>query len=220
MQRLRARDVMTYPVVTVRPETSVRQIARILTERGVSGVPVTDDRDHLLGIVTEGDLVLKEAGPGGLPLLAYLPHDDPREADARALLERVAGKVAADVMVTDVITTTEATPLRQVAGTMARNGVNRIPVVSGGQVVGIVTRADVLRCFVRPDSELRRAVGALLVEDLGLGDVRLDVVDGVVTLAGELPTGRDAGLISVLVGEVDGVVSVDASGLVSGALAG
>ncbi|MDR7591166.1 MAG: CBS domain-containing protein, partial [Armatimonadota bacterium] len=71
MRRLRAKDVMTAPAVTVRPDTPVVEAARIMARRRISGLPVVDEEGRLVGIVTEADLLLKEAGPGGLPLLAF-----------------------------------------------------------------------------------------------------------------------------------------------------
>ncbi len=212
MGRLRARDVMTSPAVTVRPETPLVEAARIMARRRISGLPVVDEGGRLVGIVSEADLLIKEAGPGGLPLLAFHPQGPPPEI--RPLLRRYEGRVVAEVMTREVITAHEDTPLHQLAALMARNDVNRIPIVRGGRVVGIVTRNDVLKVFLATDEELAGRVREALAE-LGIGPerVQVEVKDGVVRLRGRLDSPAEVRLVALCVRVLDGVVAVEAGEL-------
>lgn len=213
MNRLRAKDVMSHPVITVRPDIPIPEIAKILTEHRISGVPVVDDQGRLVGIVTEADLLLKEAGPGGLPKLAFfLPA---RSKEVQEQLRRYEGKVAADMMTQEVITATEETPLRELAALMARNQINRIPILRDDQVVGIVSRNDVLKAFTRSDETLHQEARQTLVHDLRIDPEPLDiqVKDGVVTILGQVERKSEVGLMEMSVRAIDGVVSVDVSGL-------
>ncbi len=205
--RLVARDVMTTAVVTVRPDTPVKEIARLLLTHHISGVPVVSEDGKLVGIVTEADLLYKErpaVEEGGI--LRLLRRGQLAEAERKA-----EGQAARDVMTSPVVTVEEDTPLREVAALMARRQINRVPVVRGDQVVGIVSRADVLRALVRPDEEIREAVRRALVEELWIdpSGLRIEVQGGVVTLDGEVERRSDKELAERWVGTIDGVVRVE-----------
>ncbi|MER3460844.1 MAG: hypothetical protein C4303_06945 [candidate division GAL15 bacterium] len=205
--RLTARDVMSSPAVTVSPDTPVKEIARLFLQRRISGVPVVSLDGELVGIVTEADLLYKERPPlekGGL--LALFRRGQVAEVERKA-----EALVARDVMSFPVVTVQEATPLREVAALMARRQINRVPVVREGRVVGIVSRADVLRALVRPDEELREAVRRALLEELWVdpSGLRIDVREGVVYLEGEVDRRSDKALAERWVGTVDGVVRVE-----------
>lgn len=213
MNRLRAKDVMSHPVITVRPDTPIPEIAKILTEHRISGAPVVDDQGRLVGIVTEADLLLKEAGPGGLPKLAFFLPAHSKEVQEQ--LRRYEGKVAADVMTQEVITATEETPLRELAALMIRDQINRIPILRDDQVVGIVSRNDVLKAFTRSNEMLHQEVRQTLVHDLRIDPepLGIQVKDGVVTILGQVERKSEVGLVEKVVRAIDGVVSVDVSGL-------
>jgi CBS domain-containing protein len=214
MNRLRAVDVMTSPVVTVGLGAPITEVVRLLRRRGISGVPVVDKLHRLAGIITEGDILLKEAGAGGYPMLAYMGRPFARTQASREL-HRTHGRTAEDVMVRDVVTAVQAAPLREIAGLMARHGINRIPIVRNHHVVGIVTRADVLKAFDRPDATLRAEVRSVLLTDLAIDPDRfeIDVSEGVVRLRGTVEDPRDIGLIETFLSEIDGLTAVDVSGL-------
>lgn len=213
MRRLRARDVMTSPAVTVRPDTPVVEAARIMARRRISGLPVVDEDGHLMGIVTEADLLLKEAGPGGLPLVAF--HAEGPPPDVQPLLRRYEGRLVGEVMTREVVATQEDTPLQQVAALMARKNVNRIPILRGRVVVGVVSRNDVLKAFLVEDEELVRRVQETL-EELGLPPdrVHVEVQDGVVRLRGRVDSPGEARVVALCVRGLDGVVAVDTAELV------
>ncbi len=204
--RLQAKDVMTSPVITVSPDTPVKEVAQLLLTHHISGVPVVSD-GKLVGIVTEADLLYKErpeTEEGGL--LRLLRRGQLAEAERKA-----EGLVARDVMTSPVVTVTEDTPLREVASLMARRQINRVPVLRGDQVVGIVSRADVLRALVRADDELKQAVQRALLEELWIdpSGLRIEVHEGVVILEGEVDRRSDKELAERWVSTIDGVVRVE-----------
>ena len=210
MEGLSAKTIMSAPVVTIRPETPVRDAVRMMLDRHISGLPVVDDAGRLTGIFTEADLLPKEAQlPVSEPLLGWF---------GRSLwLERlvtghrkVEGRTVGEVMTHNVVTAEEETPVHVVASRMMRYGVNRLPIVRAGQVVGIVTRADVLKVFLRGDELLEREGRRLLDDFLVYGEeVGLSVDRGVFVLHGVLgSTGRRQALLRRL-WNVDGVVAID-----------
>lgn len=142
-----AKDIMTRPVVSVGPETSVQEIARLLLERRISAVPIVDDRSRVIGMVSEGDLMRRpESGTEGhaswwLELLGGT------EERARTYLKS-HGLTARDVMTREVVTVAENTPLEKIATLLERNRIKRVPVLRGGKLVGIVSRANLLHGLV------------------------------------------------------------------------
>jgi CBS domain-containing protein len=205
-----AKDVMTSPVITLRPGTPLREAAEVFLRHHISGAPVVDETGRLVGIVTEADLLRREAQP--MPearrgFLSFLWRDVQLRAGRTVRVE--------EVMTREVITATEDTPVRELARRMLLRRVNRIPVVREGKVVGIVTRADVLKAFVRPDLELVQAVRRVLAEELGvdLSRVVVEAEAGAVRIRGEVERASDVELVHRYVATVDGVVSVDTAEL-------
>lgn len=146
MAELCARDIMTRDVITVNPSTTVQEIARLLLDRRISGVPVVDDGGELLGIVTESDLVLKVSGPHIPPHIELLggviylekPHE------MKEHLRKAMGVTAEEIMSGEVVTVEEDMPVREVADMMVSRRVNRLPVLSNGKLAGIITRHDII----------------------------------------------------------------------------
>lgn len=188
-----AKDVMTSPVLTVAPETSVTEVAKLLLERHISAAPVVDAQGHLLGIVSEGDLMRRqesgtERHPSWWLSLLSDPQDEARE------YRKSHGLHARDVMSRQVVSVDGETPLYEIADLLERHRIKRVPVVRDGQVVGIVSRANLLQAFVaqsRPaapvgdDRQLREAVvEALRASGARMLYVNVVVSDGVVHLWG------------------------------------
>lgn len=147
-----ARSLMTRSVVTVLPGTPVREIALILCERGISAVPVVDATGAVLGLVTEADLIRRLAGledtaPGWL---AAIFADPEKRAERYA---RTHGTVAEDIMTQSVVSVGEDTPASAIAQLMEQKNIRRVLVLSGGQLAGIVSRADLLRALTIPQEE-------------------------------------------------------------------
>src|SRR3989442_5377506 len=139
---------MTQSPVTVHPDASVEEVVRTLQHHELPGVPVVDDDDHLLGIVTESDLVLSDDEgdlhiPHYLELFGGIVFLEPlRRFEGR--LRKAAAAAARDMMTRDPVTVEADDPVRKAARLIADSGPNPLPVVDDGRLVGIVTRVDVL----------------------------------------------------------------------------
>ena len=150
---MKAHDVMVSPVITVKPTSSVRDVAKLLLERRVSAVPVVDDGGKIVGIVSEGDLLHRgEAGTERqyawwLRLLAT------DEALAAEYVKAHARGVA-DIMTRKVITASPDTPLHEIAKLLEKNAIKRVPIVRNGQLVGIVSRANLIQAVAGGRQEL------------------------------------------------------------------
>lgn len=194
---MRTKEIMSTPVITVTPSTHVKAAARLLVERGISAVPVVDADGLLVGIVSEADLVPLETGPD--PRAHAIPLKRPH----RTVPCRVA-----EVMTTQVVALPEDADAAEAARLMLRRHVKRIPIVSRGRVVGIVSRRDVIRILARPDEDIAGELEELLADDaLPLDHFKVAVGDGVVTLTG--PRDRNSRrLAELLARSVPGVLAV------------
>jgi CBS domain-containing protein len=213
---MQAQDVMTTKVVAVAPDTPVTEIAKLLVERQISAVPVVSDERRLLGIVSEGDLIhgLGREGAGRSWWLDMLASPKTR---AKEYLKS-HGRLASDMMTREVVSVTPNTPLPEIARLEARR-IKRVPVLRDGELVGIVSRADLLRGFAlqpSPDANADdRALRKRLTvefEEAGLtahGYVNIVVRDGVVHLWGIVPAQREAEALRLAAARVPGVASVD-----------
>lgn len=148
---------MSRPVITVLPETSVKDAAALLVGRGISALPVVDAAGDLIGIVSEADLVSIEARP-----------DPQSHAIPLAPTAGSAPRPVAEVMTRPVITISAGGEVSQAARLMLQADVKRLPVVSNRQVVGIVSRRDLVRIIARGDEEVETELGRRM-EESGLG---------------------------------------------------
>jgi CBS-domain-containing membrane protein len=197
--------VMTRKVVSVQPTTPYKELVRLMAEHGVSALPVVDVTDaegRLAGIVSEADLLLKTEHRG------HEPHalTQPSSPEARA-----RGRTAAALMSAPVITVHPEATLTEAARLMYQHGVKRLPVVDAdGRLVGIVSRADLLKAFLRSDESIRHELQTQILEPIGVaGSVRASAEEGLVTLEGEVESRLLAHLLARLVQGVDGVVGVN-----------
>jgi len=198
-------DVMTRTVATVVRGTAFKDIVRTMQEHKVSALPVLDAAGRVIGIVSEADLLPKEE---------FRDNDPDRYTQLRRLSDLAkAGSVTADELMTSpALTVGPGATLAQAARTMARTKVKRLPVVDhAGRLEGVVSRADLLKVFLRDDEEIAEEVRREVVAYLFPGPasvVRVEVRDGVVRLGGRV---RDRSLVPVaarLVRAVEGVVDV------------
>lgn len=208
MRKLTAGDVMARSVITAREATPFKELARIMTENHISAMPVLDNADRLVGLVSQADLLPKEEHRDdegtGRRLWAV--------GRRRASRTKAGGDNAGQLMTTDVITIGPDTSLVETARIMMDRRVKRLPVVDGDRrLVGIISRADLLKTFLRSDEEIRREViGDVLVRLLWADPERFDVQvqDGIVTLSGELEQRSQIPVAVQLTQRVDGVVDV------------
>ena len=205
---MKVSELMNPEVVTVGAETSLKQVAEVLTERRISGVPVVDSDGRLLGVVSEADIVLGEQGPlrARGRLLGWIVDGGLADDD------RLAAQSAGEAMTTPAVTITTGADVSFEARRMIDAGVKRLPVVdSDGRVVGIVTRSDLVRAFARSDEELEREIRGLVKSDLWLdqpGLVEVQVDEGEAVLAGTVDRRSDAELLRLFVARIPGIVGV------------
>jgi CBS domain-containing protein len=198
--------VMTTDVASVRPDTSFHELTEILAERKVSAVPVVDDDGRVLGIVSEADLLHKLEFADGRSGHAVLERSAHRQARAKA-----DGRLAKDVMTSPAVTLPVGASVVKAARLLESHRVKRAPVVDeDGRLVGIVSRADLLKVFLRRDADIQREIVGDLLKRLWIGPSELTVTvdDGVVTLQGEVEQRSLIDLVARLVRSVDGVVEV------------
>ena len=213
--KLTVRDIMTTNVVTVRAGASFKEIAVQLREHRVSAFPVLDEDGTVIGVVSEADLLLKEALP--LSEEEALSEEDALEGARPGILrqraqEKARALTAADLMSRPAVTVGVEDSVEHAARLMYARGVKRVPVTdAAGRLVGIVSRADVLSVFGRADEEIREQIVAEVIRgEFGADPERfgVTVADGIVTMTGRpgsVSLGRD--LLS-RVRHVQGVVSV------------
>lgn len=199
-------DVMTRSVAAVDRGAAFKDIVRTLQDRKVSAVPVVDGGNQVVGIVSEADLLPKEE---------FRDSDPDRYTQLRRLsdLAKAGSVTAGELMTAPALTVRADATLAQAARAMARARVKRLPVVDEtGHLEGIVSRADLLKVFLRDDEEIAEEVRREVVSYLFPGPssaVRVEVREGVVTLGGRV---RDTSLVPVaarLIRAVEGVVDVD-----------
>jgi CBS domain-containing protein len=206
---MRVRDVMTTDVVTARPGMTLKEAAREMAAHGISGMPVIDEELRIVGVISEADLIAKETPEPDVNghLLRRLAHrglsDEERRFEAR---------VVSAAMTSPAVTVDAYYTLPGAAGQMLEHGVNRLPVVRAGQLVGIVTRADLVRAFARADgdvlADIREAVA--LQKELWSEDapVAISVDEGEVTLTGAVRRRALAERLPSAARAVPGVVGV------------
>jgi CBS domain-containing protein len=153
---MNARDVMSKPVVSVHPDTSTREIARLLVKKGITAVPVVDDNGAPIGVVSEGDLIRPERAAREAKHRSYLEilaEGEPISAELLAWLHSQDHSARA-VMSAPVSTVSEETELGELARVLVTHRIKRVPVVRDGRVTGIVARDDVLRALASSKADL------------------------------------------------------------------
>ena len=206
-----ARDVMSAPVVTARAETPVKELAALLTTHRISGVPIVDDGGRVVGVVSESDFLTK--------LRRAEKHEGIRGTFERLTDpegERKSGaRVASELMTSPAITADVGATVRDVVGLMTTQKVNRIPILDGTDLVGIVTRANVLRTFMRSDAEVTEDVKRRLIHELWFDNDRLSITTekGIVRIDGEVDKRSDVPLLERWTAATEGVVGVETGGV-------
>lgn len=195
-------DVMTSDVVAVEPDAPFKELATLLRERRLSALPVIDADRNLVGIVSEADLILKQE------------YDGYRGGGRRHRRDRTKAEAgtAALLMTTSVVTIEPEATLARTARLMHRHGVKRLPVVDrDGKLIGIVSRTDLLKIYLRPDEEIREEVEGILSGAPGWvvpGTISVFVEDGVVVLDGQAEQRSHIPMLLEVARSVDGVVDV------------
>ncbi len=202
------KDVMTTRVVWVKKSASFREMAHALRENRISAFPVLDEEGKVIGVVSESDLLAKEARNGEHDGLTGMVSDLLHHNE----LVKARGITAGELMTSPPVTVGPEDTVEHAARLLYKRKVKRLPVVDvAGHLAGIVSRADVLAVFDRPDEDIRREVNAEILFDQVLGDpnrLSVAVKDGVVTLAGTPETEGIGREIVDQTRHVQGVVAV------------
>jgi CBS domain-containing protein len=183
---MRLRDIMTKGVVTATPDMPLKAAVELLVRNGISSLPVVDQSGDLVGIVTEGDLVILEIDPQ--------PHASILVREPRSVPATVG-----EVMTRDVVTLPDGADVSEAARLMLERHLRHIPLLAEGHLVGIVSRRDVLRVLARDDADIQRELTEFFEEEtLVLGLLRVEVKAGVVTIHGAVdrPERRLAELVA------------------------
>ncbi|MGI8335806.1 CBS domain-containing protein [Actinomadura scrupuli] len=209
MRRRTVRDVMTTAVVSAYEDADFKDIVTMMAKRGISALPVIGDEHRVIGVVSEADLLAKE--------------EHKQDDDRRRLLEsrhdrlsraKAQGSTAGEIMSAPAITVRPGTTVVEAARMLDRHRVKRLPVVDEQmRLVGIVSRRDLLRVFIRPDKEIRKEIveevfKRLLWIDPEADGLTVTVDKGVVTLTGELEVDSLIPLAIRMTAATDGVVDV------------
>lgn len=181
---MRAFDVMTAPTVTVQPDTAIEAAAALVAEQGVAMLPVVDDEEHVLGIVSGEDLLREE-------LRAH-----PRAHQVREAMTSPAVAVAADM------------PVGEVARRLLGHHYRSLPVVHDGRIVGVVSRNDLLRALTPQDEITAARVSKLLADHIGARAWDVVVLDGVATVLGPFADRAEELAATAYTASVRGIKSV------------
>jgi CBS domain-containing protein len=152
---MKALDVTVRDVVTVKPDTTVAEAVRLLADHDVSALPVVDDDDNVVGIISEADLLHREE--------IGTQKGRPRWLEAITPASTLAGEFAkshglrvAEVMSTDIISAAEDTPVSEIATMLERHRIKRVPILRGGKLVGIVSRSNLVQALASARARLCR----------------------------------------------------------------
>ena len=194
---MRAKDIMSAPVITASPSTSLKRVAQLLLIHDISAVPIVNEVGGLIGIVSENDLLSMESV------------EDPRlHIFLKRRSRRRLPSKASDVMTTVVFTVTENEDVASVARLMHAMHVKRVPVLASGRVTGIISRRDILKIFARSDATILAELQQSLDDQaMVLGRFKAMVANGIVVLSGP-PDPSAQNLAETLVRGVPGVVAV------------
>lgn len=206
---VKVRDVMSRDVISVPSDTALKDLAALLSERRISGVPVVDD-GKVVGVVSEGDVLMKQVGR---PISRRRPLDwiFGEQQDPEEVRRRMASTVG-EAMSSPATTIDADRSLREAAAKMVDAKVNRLPVVEDGKLVGILTRADLVRAYLRRDDAALRAIRDDLFRRtmwLDPDSYRLEVNEGRLTMEGKVDRKSTATILERLAGLVEGVDHVD-----------
>jgi CBS-domain-containing membrane protein len=219
MQVMKVRDVMISPVITVKSSATLKEVARLMMENGISALPVVDDHNQLVGIISEGDLLHRAEIGTERRRSNWVAVFDEHQTLATDYIRAHATKVV-DVMTRSVVTATPDTPLHELATTMETHAVKRVPIVGNGALVGIVSRANLVQAFATAgalveismsDKAIRDNLMERLKRESWSKAARLNAIvnHGVVSLWGQANSDIDRKAIRIAAEATPGVVAVN-----------
>ncbi|MEZ5851970.1 MAG: CBS domain-containing protein [Hyphomicrobiaceae bacterium] len=217
---MKAHEVMTRGVVTVTPSTAVREVAALLAEKRISGIPVVADDGHVVGIISESDLLHR----------AEIGTEKPRKSWLRAFADpdrlarefaKTHGMLVDDIMSRHIVSVAEDTELQDVVNLLEKHNLKRLPVIKEGRLVGLITRGDIVRALSKKamervpaavtDSDLQAQILERMKKAKWLLDsyINLTVADGVVSMWGMAVSEDQRKALTVLINETPGVKQID-----------
>ncbi|WP_370278357.1 CBS domain-containing protein [Pontibacterium sp.] len=217
---MNAADIMTTSVITVGPDTEVREIAELLLAKRISAVPVIDDEQRVLGIVSEGDLMRRLESDSEERHSWWIENLFSQSHDAEHYI-KAHGRTASEVMTRNVVTVSTDMPLHEIAATLERNHIKRVPVTENNKLVGIVSRANLLHGLTAglvPEQErsvddrtIRDSLMHELSEEVGLvsGRINVTVHEGMVQLWGIVYSEKEKQAAELAATNTPGVRSVE-----------
>jgi len=147
---MKAKDIMVTEVITIKQHATIEEIARVLIDNKISGVPVVDEAGHLMGMVTEGDLLHKETNPRlphAVNILGAIIYYNGVEQYNEDFKKMMASQ-ALSIMTDKVITVTAEQEVEDIVKLMLEHGIKRVPVMEGERIIGIISRADIVKCLL------------------------------------------------------------------------
>ncbi|QKW48634.1 CBS domain-containing protein [Streptomyces buecherae] len=211
MQHRKIGHVMTSDVVRVPENATFREVAELLARHRISGLPVVDADDRVIGVVSETDLMRRQSDHDTRPR-RWLPALTARARAAREAAGKAHAMTARELMSRPAVCAHPQETVVDAARTMAHHRIKRLPVTDEeNRLVGIVTRHDLLGVFLRPDAELRaEVIDEVLVGTLWLAPqtIRVSVADGIVKLQGRMEKKSEIDIAVRMTGQIDGVLAV------------
>ena len=215
---MQAKDIMTVNVISVSETTPVHEIVQLMLKYHISAVPVIDHARNVVGIVSEGDLLVSETTSAGRRRPWWLDTFLGEGVD----YEKAHGRIASEIMTSKVVTVDEHTPVHQIAELLERHHIKRVPVLCGGKLAGIVSRANLLHGLANTivehhepgaekDRELRQRLMKSLLDNGKLETVLVNITvqDGNVRLWGMVENAGQAAAVGNAAKALSGVKSVE-----------
>lgn len=214
---MRVEEIMTRDVIAVAPETSVHEAARRMADHEVSGLPVVDDTGKVVGIVSDGDLIVRQKGQERLPLWRLFFGDAERLARE---YQKAHGTTVGEVMTRSVITVSPDLPIDSAAAILDRHQIRRVPVVADGQLVGIVSRGDLVKALAtappreeapHPDAQLVQEMKDRLAREPWVSNraIVVQAKDGILSLWGVVASEAEKSALETMARTIGGVKGLD-----------
>jgi CBS domain-containing protein len=218
---MKVTDIMSTNVATVAPGTSIKEVATLMVQRRISGAPVVDEGGHVVGMISEGDLIRRPEMATDKPLSRWASLMTGQEQKARDFV-KTHGLHAREVMTAAVVTINADATLNEAAGRMEKNKIKRLPVVENGKLIGILTRADLLRALAASpefklatppasDRAIREELNDLLRREDWAASAMVNVIvtDGMVQMWGVIDSEDQRKALRVAAEGIDGVRAVE-----------
>ncbi len=214
---MRVEEIMTKDVITVSPKTPIHEAAELMIDHGVSGLPVVDDAGSVVGIVSEGDLILREKPRGRAPWWRLFFGDAERLARE---YQKAHGMTVGEVMTRSLIAVSPDLPIESAALILDQHRIRRVPVVADGQLLGILSRGDLIKALAKAparaggqpsDERLVREMRARLAEEPWVSNrgIVAQAKDGVLSLWGLVLTETEKSAVETMARTIEGCKGID-----------